>query len=180
MTAGRHVTSLTTDWNTPAEYVQVVRDFFGGWIALDPCSNGYALVGAKVEYKLPEHDGLRKTWDFPTIYVNPPYGRNTNGTSIKDWLLRCSNAYEQHESEIIALIPVATNTAPLAGQRVSKSKEYLLLAGAPAEVPACWQGRREGSTHVLLLRVLGTKSALLRGIFHSFREGAGREPVNLN
>ena len=110
MTAGRHVTSLTKDWNTPAEYVLVVREFFGGWIALDPCSNDYALVGAKVEYKLPKHDGLRETWDFPTIYVNPPYGRNANGTSIKDWLLRCSNAYEQHESEIIALIPVATNT----------------------------------------------------------------------
>ena len=112
MTAGRNVTSLSQDWCTPAKYVKAVRDCFGGQIALDPCSNRYSIVRAKVEYKLPEHDGLRESWAFPTIYVNPPYGADRIRVStIKDWLQRCAEAFRKHHAEVLALIPVATNTA---------------------------------------------------------------------
>ena len=61
--------------------------------------------------RLPEHDGLYITWEYPTIYVNPPYGAGRQrGTTIKDWLRRCAHAHEKHGSEVLALIPVATNT----------------------------------------------------------------------
>ena len=111
MTAGRKVNSINKDWGTPKKYVDAVKQFFGGQIDLDPCSSKHSIVGARVEYMLPDHDGLKESWNYPTIYVNPPYGIDRErGTSIKDWLARCVQAHEEHGSEVIALIPVATNT----------------------------------------------------------------------
>ena len=111
MTAGRKVISHNKYWCTPPKYVEAVKEFFGGTIHLDPCSSRYSVVNARVEYSLPAHDGLRESWNFPTIYVNPPYGIDRkHGTSIKDWLRKCEQAHRQHQAEVIALIPVATNT----------------------------------------------------------------------
>ena len=111
MTAGRAVNSQSVDWCTPVKYANAVRDVFGGEIALDPCSNEWSIVGADVEYQLPHTDGLRESWDFPTIYVNPPYGADKMaGTTIRHWLSRCAEARSRHDSEVLALVPVATNT----------------------------------------------------------------------
>ncbi|MFB3890798.1 MAG: DNA N-6-adenine-methyltransferase [Phycisphaerae bacterium] len=111
MTAGRKINTLSQDWGTPGKYVRAVKEFFGGSISLDPCSNENSIVHAQTEYRLPEHDGLRESWDFPTIYVNPPYGLDKErGTSIRHWLCRCAEAHRHHLSEVLALVPVATNT----------------------------------------------------------------------
>lgn len=111
MTAGRRVNTLSQNWGTPHKYVNAVKRFWGGKIDLDPCSNQYSIVKAKIEYSLPDADGLQKDWNEPTIYVNPPYGADRNrGTTIKDWLAKCAQAYIQNKSEVIALIPVAPNT----------------------------------------------------------------------
>lgn len=111
MTAGRSINSKSQDWGTPRKYVDAVREVFGGEIALDPCSSPYSIVNAKVEYMLPERDGLRESWDYPTIYVNPPYGiEKKHGTTIRQWLARCTTAHERYGAEVIALVPVATNT----------------------------------------------------------------------
>lgn len=111
MTAGRTLNTVSQEWGTPEKYVAAVRDMFGGHIDLDPCSNQYSIVHAKVEYRLPVQDGLCASWDFPTIYVNPPYGIDKErGTSIKHWLGRCALAHQEHDAEVLALVPVATNT----------------------------------------------------------------------
>ncbi len=111
MTAGRTVNSQSVDWCTPAKYVDAVRRVFRGRISLDPCSNEWSIVGAETEFRLPDHDGLKESWDYPTIYVNPPYGADRErGTTIKDWLRRCAYAHVHYGSEVLALIPVATNT----------------------------------------------------------------------
>jgi hypothetical protein len=112
MTAGRTIVGKSKDWGTPKKYVDAVRHCLGGTIALDPCSNKFSIVRAKVEYLLPEHDGLRESWNFPTIYVNPPYGLDAeHGRTIKDWLRRCAEANRTYGSEVVALVPVATNTS---------------------------------------------------------------------
>jgi len=112
VTAGRTMNSQSVDWCTPPKYVDAVRRVFGGTISLDPCSNEWSIVHAETEYRLPEHDGLRQSWDFPTIYVNPPYGSDrVRGTTIKHWLRQCARAHRLHRSEVIALVPVATNTS---------------------------------------------------------------------
>ena len=111
MTAGRNINSFSQKWGTPEKYVKAVREFFGGHIDLDPCSNEYSIVHAKMEYRLPKHDGLRESWNFSTIYVNPPYGIDKeHDTSIKNWLCRCAMAHKQFKSDVLALVTVATNT----------------------------------------------------------------------
>ena len=108
---GRCATSNSKDWGTPPRIVNAVREFFGGGIALDPCANNHSIVHAQHSYMLPRTDGLTASWNYPTIFVNPPYGRDTSrGTSIFDWLRKCVVANEQFGSEVIALVPVATNT----------------------------------------------------------------------
>jgi hypothetical protein len=109
MTAGRNSITSKKDWCTPPWLItSVVRVL--GKIHLDPCANSHSLVPAKVKYRLPDHDGLVDTWDYPTIYVNPPYGSDTlRGTRIYDWFSQIGKA-RGAGSQIMTLVPVATNT----------------------------------------------------------------------
>ncbi|HCL00306.1 MAG TPA: N-6 DNA methylase [Candidatus Marinimicrobia bacterium] len=111
MSAGRTVNSQSQSWGTPLKYVKAIKRFFSGSIALDPCSNEYSIVHAETEFMLPKNDGLREDWNYPTIYMNPPYGADRErGTTIKNWLAKCSLTHRKYGSEILALVPVATNT----------------------------------------------------------------------
>ena len=111
MTAGRKSVTETKNWCTPKKYVDAVKRVFGGVIDLDPCSNADSVVGAKVEYCLPNVNGLTASWEYDRIYVNPPYGSDKeNKTTIRDWFARIAAASDSG-SEILALVPVATNTA---------------------------------------------------------------------
>lgn len=112
MTAGRNnASSLSQDWCTPPKYVNAIRNFFGGTIELDPCSNEHSIIKADVEYMLPKVDGLSVEWNYRTIYVNPPYGTDRQrGSTIRDWLRKCAEAHSKHGAEVLALVPVATNT----------------------------------------------------------------------
>ena len=128
MTAGRKINSDSQDWCTPPKYVNAVRGFLGE-IHLDPCSNKNSIVKAKTEYILPETDGLRASWNYPTIYVNPPYGIDKmRRTSIKDWIRKCADANEKHKSEVLALIPVAVNTRHWKQYIFAKANSICFLA----------------------------------------------------
>lgn len=66
-------------WNTPPELLKAIRDFFGGEIDLDPCSNDNSKVGSAYWYKLPDSDGLELLWSvklsgITKVFFNPPYG----------------------------------------------------------------------------------------------------------
>ncbi len=128
MSAGRTVNSQSQDWGTPQKYIDAVKEVFGGEIALDPCSNEHSIVGAKIEYKLPFHDGLKESWNYPTIYVNPPYGADRKrNTTIKNWLAKCSKAHYDYNSEVLALVPVATNTSHWKKYVYSKARAICFL-----------------------------------------------------
>ena len=95
MTAGRKNTDTKQDWSTPENYVKSIRAVLGGRIDLDPCSNEFSVVNAKTEYRLPKN-GLMESWDFSTIYVNPPYGADREaGTTIRHWLGACADAHRR-------------------------------------------------------------------------------------
>jgi len=128
MSAGRNVNSISQSWGTPHKYVRAVKDVFGGQIDLDPCSNEYSVVNARVEYSLPERDGLKETWNYPRIYVNPPYGIDKKrGTTIKNWLARCAHAHEAFNSEVLALVPIAANTTHWKKYVFTKAKAICFL-----------------------------------------------------
>jgi hypothetical protein len=127
MSAGRNINTLSQSWGTPLKYVRAVKKVFGGHIALDPCSNEYSIVNAEIEYHLPV-DGLKESWNFPTIYVNPPYGLDKErGTTIKNWLAKCAHANEVYNSEVLALVPVAANTAHWKKYVFTKAKSICFL-----------------------------------------------------
>lgn len=112
MTAGRKINTLSTDWCTPTKYVDLINIFFNGNINLDPCSNKESIVNAELEYIYPINNGLIDSWDYKNIFVNPPYGRDKeNHTTIKNWIKRCWETNLINKSEVLALIPVATNTS---------------------------------------------------------------------
>lgn len=128
MSAGRNINTLSQNWGTPHKYVKAVKEVFGGHIDLDPCSNEYSIVKAKVEYRLPKHDGLKENWNYPTIYVNPPYGIDkVRGTTIKSWLAKCAAAYEEFSSEVLALVPIAANTEHWKKYVFTKAKAICFL-----------------------------------------------------
>jgi hypothetical protein len=128
MSAGRKINTQSQNWGTPLKYIKAVKDVLGGHIDLDPCSNEYSLVNAELEYRLPDQDGLKNSWDYHTIYVNPPYGIDkTRGTTIKNWLAKCAQAYEEYNSEVLALIPIAANTAHWKKYIFTKAKSICFL-----------------------------------------------------
>ena len=107
MSAGRKNNADKKDWNTPPKYITPITEFFGGKIDLDPCSNENSMVNAEKEFIYPYQNGLTDKWEGKTIFVNPPYGRD-KGNTLYDWLDKSIKCLP--ESEIIFLIPVATNT----------------------------------------------------------------------
>ncbi|MCL2357817.1 MAG: hypothetical protein FWC70_11825 [Defluviitaleaceae bacterium] len=112
MSAGRQAVTKNKDWCTPKKYVDAIKHVWGGKIDLDPCSSVFSIVNADVEFLLPETDGLCAEWNYPTIYVNPPYGADrVRGTTIRDWFKKISDSHKKYDNEIIALVPVATNTS---------------------------------------------------------------------
>lgn len=108
MSAGRKHISDKKDWNTPPKYIELIKEMFDE-IDLDPCSNEFSLVDAKIKYQLPTN-GLKESWNYKRIFVNPPYGRDVlNKTSIYDWIQKGLESYKLG-NELLFLIPVATNT----------------------------------------------------------------------
>jgi hypothetical protein len=96
-------------WCTPESLLVLIREFFGGEIDLDPCSNEHATVHAKTEYRLPT-DGLAAPW-FGKVFVNPPYGKDTERkTNLDHWVRRCVRAHQQEHAEVITLIPASPET----------------------------------------------------------------------
>jgi len=108
MTAGRKSNANKKDWNTPPKYITPIKQFFGGKIDLDPCSNHFSLVEANTSFIYPTKDGLVDSWDGDSIFVNPPYGRQ-EGKSLYHWFQK-GVAEHKHGKEMIFLVPVATNT----------------------------------------------------------------------
>lgn len=109
MTAGRNIMSNNKEWCTPLKYTNAVKDVLGT-IELDPCSNQHSIVGAETEFKLPKN-GLEESWNYKTIYVNPPYGIDKDRkTRIVDWIKKCYESHINYNSNVMALIPVAVNT----------------------------------------------------------------------
>jgi len=112
MSAGRQCVTENKDWCTPHKYVNAVKRVFNGKIDLDPCSSVCSVVGAEIEFLLPKTDGLSEDWNHSTVYVNPPYGNDKErGTTIKDWFRKIADSHIAYNCEVIALVPVATNTA---------------------------------------------------------------------
>lgn len=169
MTAGRKINTNSQDWCTPKKYVDAVRKFFDGIIYLDPCSNKSSIVHAVTEYILPDDNGLIESWDYPTIYINPPYGLDKErGTSIKDWLFRSSEANRLYGSEVLALIPVATNTGHWKRFIFGKAKSICFLADTRLKFVIDGNGDTKGAPMACAMIYWGKNHDKFYKIFSKF------------
>lgn len=106
MTISREQFGKNKHWNTPIEYIAALKEMWGE-IDFDPCSNEFSLVGANTSLV---KGGLEADWSgYKTIYVNPPFGRDGKN-SIKYWLEKICETSRIGNNQIVALIPVSTNT----------------------------------------------------------------------
>jgi hypothetical protein len=169
MTAGRNINTITKDWCTPKKYVDAIKEFFGGYVDLDPCSNQYSIVKARTEYQLPEKDGLKESWNYPTIYVNPPYGLNKERrTSIKDWIKLCAHAHQKHDSEVLALIPVAVNTRHWKEYIFGKANSICFLADTRLKFVINRDSSNKGAPMACAMVYWGKNSTKFYEIFSRF------------
>ena len=54
---------------------------------------------------------LKSSPRLPPIFdINSKLPAMERNTTIRDWLARCADAHKSHRSEVLALVPVATNT----------------------------------------------------------------------
>jgi len=66
--------SESNEWNTPPQYISMVREVFGGTIDLDPASNAIAQQWiSAISYYTIADNGLNFSWEGK-IWLNPPYG----------------------------------------------------------------------------------------------------------
>lgn len=88
-------------WETPPHiYAPLHREFR---FTLDPCCTKET---AKCEFfYTPEDDGLSKSWEGHTCFVNPPYSRG----NIDKWVEMCRNEGNKLFTRVVALLPVSTS-----------------------------------------------------------------------
>jgi hypothetical protein len=71
------MSNQNNSFSTPPELIKLIKEFWGGKIDLDPCSNKNSLVKAEKEIILPQ-DGLKEKWFYTpgkrtSVFINPPY-----------------------------------------------------------------------------------------------------------
>jgi hypothetical protein len=169
VSAGRKINTLSQNWGTPEKYVQAIKEFFGGEIDLDPCSNEFSIVGARVEYMLPANNGLKDSWNFKRIYVNPPYGLDRKrGTGIKNWLYRCAQAHKTFGSEVLALVPVATNTGHWKKYVFGRASAVCFLYDTRLKFLVNGQNGGKGAPMSCAMIYWGTRPDRFRAFFEKF------------
>ena len=94
--------SKTGDWATPKEFFNKLNLKFGPF-NLDPCASPHNTKCANF-YTKPE-DGLSKSWQGYTVFVNPPYGRG-----IEAWIKKAYEESQDPDTKVVMLIPARTDT----------------------------------------------------------------------
>jgi site-specific DNA-methyltransferase (adenine-specific) len=92
--------SKSNEWETPADLYNKLNKRFK--FTLDPCCTH---VNHKCEkYYTIEEDGLSKSWEGETVFVNPPYG------NIGKWVKKAYEESTENGATVVMLIPSRTDT----------------------------------------------------------------------
>jgi hypothetical protein len=107
-----------SDFNTPPEFLDRVRQLAPDGIGLDPCSNATSLVAARVSYTI-ETNGLAHTWRrHGLVFQNPPHSKSPH--NIEPWaekayrefvMQRGQSVHELLHDQFVGLWPAKTDTA---------------------------------------------------------------------
>jgi len=94
--------SKSGEWSTPQDFYNKLHWRFGPF-DLDPCASPYNTKCDNF-YTEPE-DGLSKSWQGHTVFVNPPYGRG-----IETWIKKAYEESQDPSTKVVMLIPARTDT----------------------------------------------------------------------
>src|SRR5438876_2591321 len=103
------MSSASTEWYTPAPYVNAARDVMGG-IDCDPASNDTAnkVVRATVYYTK-QTDGFNKRWNG-RVWLNPPYGFHSKKGNQSRWNQKLIEQYQAGiTSQAVLLVNAKTS-----------------------------------------------------------------------
>ena len=92
--------SDSDEWPTPDDFYLILDNQFH--FTLDPCSDAFNRKCAK-HYTIAD-DGLSKSWEGETVFVNPPY------SDIKEWVKKCYEEGQKPNTIVVMLIPSRTDT----------------------------------------------------------------------
>jgi len=94
--------SATGNWATPQDFFDKLNWRFGPF-DLDPCASTHNTKCAN--FFTEAEDGLGKSWEGFTSFVNPPYGRG-----IDKWIAKGYNEAMNTGTKVVMLIPARTDT----------------------------------------------------------------------
>jgi len=118
-----HFSSASNEWATPQWLFDELNKLYGPF-TLDPCAT---QENAKCErYFTKADNGLVKSWQNETVFMNPPYGRE-----IGKWIEKAyqeSHKYTGLPNNVICLIPARTDTSYW-HDYIMKSSEICLIRG---------------------------------------------------
>ena len=112
--------SKTGEWSTPQEFFDKLDWRFGPF-DLDPCADPTNTKCANF-FTEPE-DGLTKSWEGFTSFINPPYGRG-----IDKWIQKGYEESRKEGTKVVMLIPSRTDTKYW-HQYVMKADEVYFVKG---------------------------------------------------
>jgi phage N-6-adenine-methyltransferase len=92
--------SKSDEWETPQSFFNKLNKIYN--FTLDPCSTPESAKCEK--YYTLEDDGLSKSWENETVFVNPPYGK------IKAWVKKAYDESINNGAVVVMLIPARTDT----------------------------------------------------------------------
>jgi site-specific DNA-methyltransferase (adenine-specific) len=94
--------SKTGEWATPQDFFDKLNWRFGPF-DLDPCATPFNTKCAN--FYTPTENGLEKSWQGHTVFVNPPYGRG-----IDAWIKKGYEEAQDMDTKVVMLIPARTDT----------------------------------------------------------------------
>jgi site-specific DNA-methyltransferase (adenine-specific) len=94
--------SKSGEWSTPQDFYNKLNWRFGPF-DLDPCASPHNTKCDNF-YTEPEN-GLSKSWQGHTVFINPPYGRG-----IEAWIKKAYEESQDPDTKVVMLIPARTDT----------------------------------------------------------------------
>lgn len=93
--------SKSAEWETPQHLFDKLNTQYE--FTLDPCCTKKTAKCKK--YFTKRDNGLRKSWEGHTVFVNPPYGRE-----VPKWVKKSYEESLKGDTTVVMLIPSRTDT----------------------------------------------------------------------
>lgn len=150
---------------TPKRALDVVREFAGGEIALDPCTTPDNPTQARLFFALPDHDGLVMSWAQAartgTVFVNCPYSRG----QIAKWMAKC--VWESAEAPWLDIIPlIPSDLGTTGGKIVAEHADALCFVGGRLAFGSPEGASGRGAKQPSIIPYFGERTGRFERIFN--------------